>query len=267
MDQLDIAEKILGKTRVSTLGRAEGFRQEHKLHEAVAEYTAAMKEDPKDLVTQLALADSLFHLRRFKEAIATYNVALSLSPDNPLVYAQMAQSYASLRDRPETIRNVVEAERLGKCDGEVLLATGNALLTLGDDNAAMQRFAGALDAPDVSRVSTRLAVAQVFVKKNRWDDARRQIGLGFAEARVGDAQPATADDLVRAANIFLAIHDFDLAETYFKKAGVAGAPPRAPARGVPHYHIHAYATPKTPRPAPRLEQPTKPYVHSALTHT
>ena len=237
MDQLDIAEKILGKTRVSTLGRAEGFRQEHRLNEAVAEYTAALKEDPKDLVTQLALADSLFHLRRFKEAIATYNVALSLSPDNPLVYAQMAQSYASLHDRPETVRNVVEAERLGKGDGEVLLATGNALLTLGDENAAMQRFAAALESPDVSRVSTRLAVAQVFVKKNRWDDARRQIGLGFAEARVGDAQPATADDLVRAANIFLAIHDFDLAETYFKKAGVAGAAPRDVALGLTNTYL------------------------------
>jgi len=237
MDQLDLADKILGRTQVSTLGRAEGFRQQHRLTEAVAEYTAALKEDPKDLVTQLALGDSLFHLHRFKEAVATYNVALSLSPDNPLIYAQMAQSYASLHDRPETIRNVAEAERLGKGDGEVLLATGNALLTLGDENAAMQRFAGALESPDVSRVSIRLAVAEVFVRKNHWDDARRQVGLGFAEARVGDAQPATADDLVKSANIFMAIHDFDLAEVYFKKAAVAGASPRDVAIGLTNTYL------------------------------
>ncbi len=226
MEQLDISEKLLGKSHTSHLGRAEGFRQEQQLAKAELEYRVALKEEPKDLPTQLALADTLYRLHRYNEAIDTFNVAANLSPDNPFIYSQMAQTYAKLRRREDTFRYIQAAEQSGREQADVLMATGNALLILGEENAAMQRFSNALDAPDGNRVSTRLAIAEIFARKGHWDDARRQIGLGFAEARVGDAQPATTSDLVQAGNILLAMHDFDLAKTYFEKAGLAGASQR-----------------------------------------
>jgi len=226
MGQLDISEKLLGKSHTSHLGRAEGFRQEQQFAKAELEYRVALKEEPKDLPTQLALADTLYRLHSYNEAIDTFNVAVNLSPDNPFIYSQMAQAYAKLRRREDTFRYIQAAEQSGREEADVLMATGNALLILGEENSAMQRFSSALDAPDGNRVSTRLAIAEIFVRKGHWDDARRQIGLAFAEARVGDAQPATTSDLVQAGNILLAMHDFDLAKTYFEKAGLAGASQR-----------------------------------------
>ncbi|MBZ5532921.1 MAG: tetratricopeptide repeat protein [Acidobacteriia bacterium] len=235
--QLDLAEKLLGTSRIFHLGRAEAFRQEHQLTEAALEYRAALKEEPRDLVTQLALADALYHLHLYSDSIDTLRIALELSPDNPFIYAHMSEAYARVHKREDMLRSAQEAERLGNGKADILMTTGNAFLFLGDENAAMQRFGTALDAPDGHRLSTRLAIAEIFVRKNHWDDARRQIGLGLAEARIGEAEPATPDDLVQAANIFLSIHDFDLAETYFQRAESAGADRREVAIGLANTYL------------------------------
>ena len=50
-----------------------------------------------------------------------------------------------------------------------------------------------------------------MVKYGHDEDAKQQISLGFAESRIGEAPPVTADNLIEAANILLAMHDFDLA--------------------------------------------------------
>ena len=116
------------------------------------------------------------------------------------------------------------------------MATGSALLILGDRDAAMQRFSRALDVPNGDRIGVRLAIAEVFLRQGHYDDARRQIALGFAEARL-DESPVTPDDIVEAASIFLAMHDFDLAETYFDKARLAGANPRTVQVGLANTYL------------------------------
>jgi len=237
MEQLDLSEKLLGKSHTTHLGRAEAFRQEQQFAKAEPEYRAALKEEPKDLTTQLALADTLYRMHRYNDAIDTFNIGLSLSPDNPFIFAQMAQIYAKLHQREDSLRYVQAAEQSGGDQADVLMATGNTLFLLGEENAAMQRFSNALEVPDGNKVSTRLAIAEIFVRKGHWDDARRQIGLGFAEARVGDAQPATASDLVHAGNLLLAMHDFDVAKTYFEKAGLAGGSQREVVIGLTNVYL------------------------------
>ena len=74
------------------------------------------------------------------------------------------------------------------------MATGEALLSVGDRDAAMQRFSRALDIPNGDRIGVRLAIAQVFMRQGHYDDARRQIALGFAEARM-DKSPVMPDDI------------------------------------------------------------------------
>jgi tetratricopeptide (TPR) repeat protein len=236
-EQLDLADRILGKSRTSRLGHAEAFRQKRQFALAVVEYQAALLEDSKDLVTQLALADSLYRLRRHNDSIAAFNSGLNLSPDNPSIYAHLAENYARLRQRGETLHYARQAEEHSDGQAEIFMTTGNALLLLGDEDAAMQRFARALDAPDGNNVSTRLAIAEVFVRKNRWNDARRQIALGMAAARISVEHPVTDDELVRAASIFLAIHDFDLAETYFQRARDAGGNERDIAIGFTNTYL------------------------------
>jgi tetratricopeptide (TPR) repeat protein len=226
LKQLDAAQKVLGKSHAWHLARAEGFRQEQDFTHAVEEYRTALAEDPKDLTTELAYADALYRMRRYSDALAALNAAVKLSPDTPQVYALMAQIHAKEGDRDDTLRDVQSAERLGGNRVEVLTATGSALLALGDRDAAMQRFSRALEVPGGNRIAIRLSIAEIFVRQADYDDAQREIGLGFAEARMFPDSPVSAQDFADAANLFLAMHDFDLAETYYNKAQLAGADSR-----------------------------------------
>jgi len=223
LTQLDAAQKILGKSHAWHLARAEGYRQVQDYPRAATEYRTALAETPNDLTTQLAYADVLYRMRRYPEAIDALNAALKLSPSDASIFALMAQVHAKQGNRDQTLQDIESAERLGGNTVAVLNATGDALLTLGDRTAAMQRFSRALDVPGGDRIGVRLAIAEIFLRKGQTDEAHRQIALGFAEARLDTESPVTAEDLSQAAGLFLAMHDFDLAETYYAKAKMAGA--------------------------------------------
>jgi len=223
--QLDAVQKILGKSHALHLARAEAFRQEQDFAHAEPEYRIALQETPNDLKTQLAYADTLYRMRRFPQALAALAVAAKLAPTDPMIYALRAQVHAMEGNREATLADVKLAEQYSANQPnqvDILMATGGALLRLGDRDAAMQRFSRALDVPNGDRIGVRLAIAQVFLRQGRFDDARRQIALGFAEART-DSSPVTPEDIEESASVFLAMHDFDLAETYFDKARLAGA--------------------------------------------
>jgi tetratricopeptide (TPR) repeat protein len=237
LDQVDTAEKLIGESGATHLVRATAYRQQRLLSKAETEYRAALKYSPQDVRLQLALADTLYYMRHYNEALGTLKDALALQPDDPFIYAQMAQSSAELRNRDETLKYVSLAEKEGGDQASVLLNTGSALLTLGEKDAAMQRFTEALDAPDADRVSVRLAFARVMEKQGKWDDAREQISLAFAEARIGEANPVTPDNLIEAGNIFLAMHDFDLAQRMFERAGKEGAADEVVAVGLANTYL------------------------------
>jgi hypothetical protein len=77
----------------------------------------------------------------------------------------------------------------------------------------------------------------LFVRQGNFDDAHREIGLGFAEARMFPDSPVTAQDFADAANLFLAMHDFDLAKTYYNKAQLAGADSRIVGVGLANTYL------------------------------
>jgi tetratricopeptide (TPR) repeat protein len=235
--QLEAAQKILGKSHTWHLARAEAFRQELDYPHAVNEYRIALSEDPKDLNTDLAYADVLYRMRRYTESITALNSALPLSPSDPKIYALMAQVHAKQGERDKAMQDIQSAERLGGDRVEILIATGDALLTLGDRNAAMERFSRALEVPGGDRIGVRLATAQIFLRQGHFDEARRQIALGFAEARLLPDSPVTGEDFAEAAGIFLAMHDFDLAENYYSKAQLAGANSRSVAIGLTNTYL------------------------------
>jgi len=235
--QLDAAEKILGRSRPLHLARAEAFRQEVDYTHAAAEYRAALEEDANDLTTQLAYAGVLYRMRKYDEAIAALNAALKISPNEAAIYALMAQVHAKQGDRDQTLQDIEATDRLGGERVEILTATGDALLTLGDRGAAMQRFAGALEVAGGNRIAIRLALAQVFVRQGQPDEARRQVALGFAEARMFPDSPVTGQDFADAGNLFLAVHDFELAEQYFNRARMAGASNRVVAIGLTNTYL------------------------------
>ncbi|HYY68195.1 MAG TPA: tetratricopeptide repeat protein, partial [Terriglobales bacterium] len=237
LEQVDLAERLMGESGATHLARATAYRYMRLMDKAEKEYRIALKYSPDDLKLNMALADTLYHMRRYNNALAAFQALLRLSPDDPLVYAQMAHCDAYLHRRAETMRYIQLAEQTGGEQSSVLLATGDALMVLGDRNAAMERFERALEAPDADRVSARLAIAKLFVHDGKLNDAREQVGLAFAEARVGEANPVTADDFIEAANIFLAMHDFNLASRYYRKARDAGAADEAVAIGMANAYL------------------------------
>src|ERR1051325_5073827 len=129
------------------------------------------------------------------------------------------------------------ADRFAANRVEILTATGDALLTLGDRGPAMQRFSRALEVPGGDRIGIRLAIAEIFIRQHDYDDARREIALGFAESRMFPDSPVTAEDFTQAANLFLSMHDFDLAENYYTKAQLAGANSRSVAIGLTNTYL------------------------------
>src|SRR5205085_7019461 len=242
LEAADKAQKLLGESGAIHLARATAYRQMRALEKAEKEYRAALKYAPDDLRLNLALADTLYHMRRYIDSMQVLEAALQLSPDDPLIYAQLAHAAASLHRRDQTLNYVAAAEREGGDQAGVLLATGDALLTLGDRDAAMDRFARAMDAPDADKIDIRLAIANLFTSEGKWDDARQQISLAFAEARIGEAAPPTADNLIEAANTFLAMHDFDLAQRYYQKARDLGASDEVVAVGLANLYLAKGAT-------------------------
>jgi tetratricopeptide (TPR) repeat protein len=223
LDQLEQTKKLLGESRPWHLAKAEAFRQERKFSPAEAEYRIALQENPDDVTTQLALADVLYRQRRYEDCINTLNGALKLAPQDPAIYVQRAQAEAHLGQRDKVLQDVDMAQKFSKGQSQILMAAGDSLLLTGDRDAAMRYFSRALEDPGSNEVSIRLAVADIFQRENRWQDAHREIGLAFAGARVSDSNSVTPDDMVEAANILLAMHDFDLAQTYFAKARESGA--------------------------------------------
>jgi tetratricopeptide (TPR) repeat protein len=231
------AEKALGELGATHMARATAYRQMRILDKAVLEYQVALKYAPEDLKLHLALADALYHARRYNQSIAELQAALKLSPDDALIYANLASAEAQLGHRAETFRYIQAAEREAVDQSAILLATGDALMTLGDRAAALERFTRALDAPDANRVDVRMEFAKLFVREGKLADAKQEVALAFAESRIGEASPVTADNLVEAANIFLAAHDFDLAERYFAKAKDLGASDDTVAVGLANTYI------------------------------
>jgi tetratricopeptide (TPR) repeat protein len=237
LKELDAAQKILGKSHAWHMARAEAFRQGQDFPHAATEYQIALSEDPKDLTTELAYADVLYRMRRYPEAITALNQAVQLSPSDPTSFALMAQVHAKQGNRQQALQDIQSAERLGGNRVVILTATGDALLTLGDRDAAMQRFSRALEVPGGDRIGVRLSIAEIFIRQGHLDDARRQIALGFAEARMFPDSPLTGEDFADAANLFLSMHDFDLAENYFSKAQLAGANSRTVALGLTNTYL------------------------------
>jgi len=223
LTEADLAQKQVQESGATHLVRATAYRQMRVFGKAEQEYRAALKFSPDDLKLHMALADTLYHWRRYTQAIGELEAALSLSPGDPLIFANLAAAHAELHHRDQTFRYIQEAEREAPDESAIYLATGQALLTLGDRDAANDRFTKALNAPDANRVDVRMAFAKLFVHDHKFDAARQEIALAFAESRIGEASPISTDNVVTAANVFLAIHDFDLAQRYYEKAREMGA--------------------------------------------
>jgi tetratricopeptide (TPR) repeat protein len=236
LKEIETAAQIMGESNGTHLARAEAYRQQLRFRQAETEYRAALKLSPNNPKTHIALATTLYRLHRYDESIKELQATLTLSPDDPMIYAQMARAYAELGQREDTYRVVALAEKSGE-NSQVLLFTGSALLTLGDEQAAMTRYSRALEAPDSDRVETRLAIARLFARQGKRSEAQQQVSLALAEVRVEDAGQVTPENLVEAASVLMSIQEFDLAKQYYARAQTAGADDELVAVGMSNAYL------------------------------
>jgi tetratricopeptide (TPR) repeat protein len=245
--QAQLAEGNVGDSMPLHLIRATAYGELGLLTHAVAEYRAALKTAPNQIGLHLALADNLYGLHHYQEAISELQTAEKIAPGDIATYSLLARSYAHMGDRDSTLKYIGLAEQSG--DSNVFISTADALTTLGDHDAAMQRYERALTAPESDRLSVRLAIGKLMVAGGEWDDARRQIALGLMEVRGGQAPPPSGKQFLQAADIFLAMHDFELAQTFFQRALAAGAPESTVRIGLANSYL---ARGDTPRAAAQL---------------
>jgi tetratricopeptide (TPR) repeat protein len=238
LQQVQLAEQEMGDSTSKNsmpinLIRATAYGQNGMLTKSAAEYRAALKFAPNDGSLHLALGETLYGQRLYHEAIDELQVAQKLSPDNDAIYAQLARAYAQLHDREQTLHYVQRAEQSAQrtqptatdlsAESRVLLSTGQALSLLGDQKGAMERFERALALQGSDRIRVRLAIAQVMASEGHLEDAQRQIALALMEGQTEEALPATGEQLMEAADVFLSMHDYQLAQTYLQRALAAGA--------------------------------------------
>jgi tetratricopeptide (TPR) repeat protein len=237
VEHTETAAQILGESKATHLARAGGYRLKLMLPRAESEYRAALKIDPSDTEINTALAQTLFGERKYAASIEQYKQILPLVDDPSPIYANMATGAARLKRNDEAMQYIAEAEKTGGDQAGVLLATGDALLELKHEDAAMERYKRALTAPDSSKVDVRLAFARNFLQQGKWEDARQQVALAFAESRVGESTPVLPEHLVEAANIFASMNDFDLSRRYYEMARKAGADDRPVAIGLANTYL------------------------------
>jgi Flp pilus assembly protein TadD len=240
--QANLAERESGDSLGLHVIRATAYGRMDMLTMAAREYQAALKFAPNDGPLHIGLGNTYFAEHRYHDAIGELEVAEKFSPDNPQIYAWLARSYASLQDREKTYVNVRLAEQHAMSQpvraaergpdhiedqeselSEILISTGEALSTLGDRNAAMDRFQKALVAAGSDRISVRLAIAEIMTQRGHQDDAERQIALGWMEAEAGDTVPPSGPQYVEAADLFSSMHQYGLSQDYLARAKAAGA--------------------------------------------
>lgn len=222
LEQAKLAEKEMGDSEALHLIRGTAYGDEGLLKRAVDEFRIAAKSDPSDANIHVAIAEMLYNLHEYQEAINDLQESDRLAPGNGVVYAQMARCYAQLHERNQTMHYIELAEKAGP--NTVYVSTGEALSVLGEQKAAMARFERALAVTGTDRVEVRLAIAHLMMNRGQDDAAQRQVTLALMEATAGRTEPPSATELVQAADVFLGMHEYELAQVYFQRALAAGAP-------------------------------------------
>ena len=252
LEQAKLAEKTMGDSMALHLIRGTAYGDEGLLKRAIAEFRLALKSNPNDPNLHIAIANSLYELHEYQEAINDLQESDKLAPGNGLVYAQLARCYAQLHQRNQTMHYIELAEKAGPVT--VYISTGEALSVLGEEKAAMARFERALSAKGTDRVEVRLAIAHLMMNRGQMDDTRRQVTLALMESSAGRTEPPTGTELVQAADVFLGMHEYQLAQIYFQRALAAGAPEADVRVGLANTYL---ATGDTTRAEAQLDEVSK----------
>ena len=156
--------------------RGEAYRQRVLYPAAEKEYRAALRFAPNDVDINLALSEVIYRERRYEESAQILRQASVARPDDPVIYARLAQAYAKLGRQAETFEFAQKAESVSNGRSSVEMAVGEAFSPWVIVKPPCSVFPVRSTMKMETASPPRLAIARLFVRQGKADDAREQIG-------------------------------------------------------------------------------------------
>jgi tetratricopeptide (TPR) repeat protein len=104
--------QVTQKTLVDYLRDGLAAQQAGRHEDAIREYSAALKIDPKNFAAQYNIGASYVVLGKLDEALAAFKAALVLRPNEALIHAAIGETYGDMGRTSEAIEALKEALRL-----------------------------------------------------------------------------------------------------------------------------------------------------------
>ena len=164
-------------SRAGFLGRLSGSAGVLSNRQAISEYTAAIRLDPKLQAALMSRANALSHDKQFKAALADYDAILDLNADYTSAYHDRAIAKTELGQYLSATWDYSEVIRRRHGDDDSLSPTFEArsdlYLKLGDDVAAIKDLSAAIY-EDLRAQIVLIGIAtfrQLYPEYGRWSDA------------------------------------------------------------------------------------------------
>jgi tetratricopeptide (TPR) repeat protein len=114
------------------------FQGGWKLEEAIGEYDAVLRLDPKRVPAYNNRGRAYHYLGRYERAIQDYDAAIRLDPQHAGAYYNRGRVYFDLGQYPQAFEGFDQAIRLDPRYGEAYAARSMAYTLLGKDAEAQQ---------------------------------------------------------------------------------------------------------------------------------
>ena len=168
VDPLQHAASLLpGQARPKVL-LANALERSGKLDDAIAQYLAAEKLEPKDFDTHLALGLALLHVNRLPDAETEFRAALALNPDSPQsdeAHLGLGQCLIAQKQYQPGVVQLAAFLKNHPDDTHILVERAAALVDLGQFDEAMAELNRAASQGPESIDALELRARIDFAKK------------------------------------------------------------------------------------------------------
>ncbi len=147
-----------------------------------------IKENPKDKVFRLRVADEVLKRKNFVGAYQNYVALYQMDPTDVLVLNNLAWTAAQIKD-PKAIEYAETAYRLAPNEASVMDTLGTLLIDKGDTARGIDLLQKASALSPNSPI-LRLSLAKGLIKANQKEAAKKELD---ALAKLGDDFPAHAE--------------------------------------------------------------------------
>ncbi|MDR0557102.1 MAG: tetratricopeptide repeat protein [Treponema sp.] len=124
--------------------RGDARKNRGEWDQAIAEYTAAIREDPNNVAAYYNRGNAFYNKGDLDTAIADYTQAIRLDPNFAIMYYNRGNTYYNKKDYNRAIADYTQVIRLDPNNASAYINRGNAYYNKGDYNRAIVDYEAAL---------------------------------------------------------------------------------------------------------------------------